>query len=51
LLGDLQGIEMPLALQPQLVERRYYARGVGLVLTETVGGGAERVELVSYEGG
>jgi hypothetical protein len=34
-------------LEPGLVEHKYYARGVGLVLEETVSGGDERVELVS----
>jgi hypothetical protein len=38
-------------LEPGPVERRYYAPGVGLVLEQTVLGGSERVELVSYEGG
>ena len=38
-------------LEPGLVEQKYYAPGVGLVLEETVLGGSERVELVSYEGG
>jgi hypothetical protein len=38
-------------LEPGLVERRYYAPGVGLVLEQGVLGGSERVELVSYEGG
>jgi hypothetical protein len=38
-------------LESGLVERRYYAPGVGLVLEQTVLGGSERVELVSYDGG
>jgi hypothetical protein len=38
-------------LEPGLVERRYYAPGVGQVLEQTVLGGSERVELVSYDGG
>ena len=38
-------------LKPGVVERRYYAPGVGLVLYQTVLGGSERIELVSYEGG
>jgi hypothetical protein len=37
-------------LEPGLVEQKYYAPGVGLLLEETVGG-AERVELVDYGGG
>ncbi len=38
-------------LEPGLVEHKYYAPGVGLVLEQTVLGGAERAELVAYEGG
>ena len=38
-------------LEPGLVERRYYAPGVGLVLEETVLGGSQRAELVDYDGG
>lgn len=38
-------------LEPGLVERRYYAPGVGLVLDQIVLGGSERIELVSYDGG
>ncbi len=33
-------------LEPGLVERKYYARGLGVVFEETVSGGDERVELV-----
>jgi hypothetical protein len=38
-------------LEPGLVEQKYYAPGVGLLLEETVLGGSERVELVTYGGG
>jgi hypothetical protein len=38
-------------LEPGLVEQKYYAPGVGLILEETVLGGSERVELVDYDGG
>jgi hypothetical protein len=33
-------------LEPGLVEHKYYARGVGVVLEEDVSGGSEVVELV-----
>jgi hypothetical protein len=35
-------------LEPALVERKYYVRGVGLVFEETVAGGTDRAELVSF---
>src|SRR6478735_1619540 len=38
-------------LEPGLVEERYYARGVGLVLEETVAGRAQIVELVGRSRG
>lgn len=38
-------------LEPRLLERRYYAPDIGLVLQQTVLGGSDRMELVSYEGG
>jgi hypothetical protein len=34
-------------LEPELVEHKYYARGVGLIYEETVRGGREQVVLVS----
>ena len=36
-------------LEPGLLERKYYARGVGPVLAVTVAGGSGREELVSFE--
>jgi hypothetical protein len=36
-------------LDPQLVEHKYYARGVGPVLAVTVSGGSGREELVTFE--
>ena len=33
-------------LEPGVVEHKYYARGVGCVLQETVKGGHERMELI-----
>ncbi len=43
---DVLQTEESTPLEPGLVERKYYARGVGLVFEETVSGGFERVELV-----
>jgi len=37
-------------LEPQLLERKYYARGVGPVLTVDVAGGGVRDELISFTG-
>jgi hypothetical protein len=48
---DVLQTEDTTPLEPGLVERKYYAPGVGLVLEETVLGGSERVELVNYGGG
>jgi hypothetical protein len=36
-------------LEPKVVEEKFYARGVGLVLETTIRGGSERNELVSYQ--
>ena len=36
------------ALEPKVVEHKYYARGVGLVLEVTVRGGSDRGELVAF---
>lgn len=33
-------------LEPSVIEHKYYARGIGVVLEELVAGGTERVELV-----
>jgi predicted small lipoprotein YifL len=38
-------------LEPRVVEEKYYAKGVGLVLETTVRGGSGRNELVSYQPG
>jgi hypothetical protein len=35
-------------LQPRLVEHKFYARGLGPVLTLTVSGGSDRAELVRF---
>ena len=49
--GDYERVletEDTTSLEPGLVERKYYARGVGLVLEETVAGGSDRAELVEF---
>ena len=38
-------------LEPGLVEQKYYAPGVGVVMEKTVAGGEELVELVSFSTG
>jgi hypothetical protein len=38
-------------LEPSVVEEKFYAKGVGLILETTVRGGSERNELVSYQSG
>jgi hypothetical protein len=38
-------------LEPDVVEEKYYAKGVGLVLETTIRGGSDRNELVSYQPG
>ena len=35
-------------LEPKLVERKYYAKGVGVVYEETIAGGEEKVDLVAF---
>jgi hypothetical protein len=36
-------------LEPKVVEEKYYAKGLGLVLEKTVRGGSDRTELLSYQ--
>ena len=38
-------------LEPNLVEEKFYARGIGVVLALTVSGGSDREELLSYTEG
>ena len=38
-------------LEPGLIEQKYYAPGVGVVMEKTVAGGEELVELVSFDRG
>lgn len=52
--GDFDGVlvtEDWTPLEPEVVERKYYARGVGLILEEKITGEEGRVELVSFEPG
>ena len=48
---DLVLTEVRTSLGPALVQHWYYASGVGPVMVETVSGGSEQVELVSYSAG
>jgi len=48
---DLVQVEETSPLEPGVVERKYYASGVGLVLEETVAGGSDSVQLVSLSRG
>ena len=38
-------------LEPNLVEEKFYARGIGVVLALTISGGSDREELVSFTPG
>jgi hypothetical protein len=38
-------------LEPGVIDHKYYARGIGTVLEQTVEGGNERNELVSFRRG
>jgi hypothetical protein len=35
-------------LEPAVLERKYYARGIGMVLTVDVAGGGARDELIAH---
>ena len=35
-------------LEPDVIEHKYYARGIGVVLELQTAGGSERVELVRF---
>ncbi len=48
---DLVLTEVRNSLEPGLVQHWYYASGVGPVMVETVSGGSEQLELVSYSAG
>ena len=48
---DLVVIEEWTPLEPDVVEEKYYASGVGVVLETTVQGGSGRIELVSFTSG
>jgi hypothetical protein len=45
---DVLETEESSPLEPDVVERKYYAKGTGLVVERTVAGGDEVVELVSF---
>jgi len=38
-------------LEPRVIDHKYYVRGIGTVLEQTVKGGNERNELVSFRRG
>ena len=38
-------------LEPDVIEQKYYAPGVGVVREDTVAGGQETSDLVSYTAG
>jgi hypothetical protein len=49
--GDFRDVLMTkdfTPLEPRLLEHKFYARGVGPVLTLTISGGSDREELVEY---
>ena len=48
---DLIVIEEWTPLEPDVVEEKYYASGVGVVLETTVQGGSGRIELISFTSG
>ena len=50
-LTDLLETEDSTPLEPGVVERKLYARGIGLVREQTVAGGDGLVELVSFSEG
>jgi hypothetical protein len=47
--GDLIVTADTTPLEPKLLERKYYARGIGVAHEETVEGGREQVRLVSWQ--
>jgi hypothetical protein len=48
---DLVQLEVTSPLEPGVVERRFYAPGVGLVYAETITGDSESVQLVRFRQG
>jgi hypothetical protein len=48
---DLVVIEEWTPLEPEVIEEKSYAPGVGVVLEEVVQGGSGRIELVSFTPG
>ena len=47
--AELLVIEEWNPLEPDVIEQKYYARGIGVVLELQTAGGSERVELVAFE--
>jgi hypothetical protein len=50
-LGSYNGVLLTkewTALEPDILEHKFYANGVGVVLALTISGGSDREELVSY---
>jgi hypothetical protein len=50
-LGSYDGVLLTkewTALEPDILEHKFYANGVGVVLALTISGGSDREELVSY---
>ena len=50
-LTDLLETEVSTPLEPGLVERRLFARGIGLVRAQTTAGGDELTVLVAFSEG
>jgi hypothetical protein len=54
LFGVFEGVVMTkdwTPLEPNLLEQKFYAEGIGPVLAQTVSGGSDREELLSFEPG
>jgi len=47
--GDLTVTQEWTPLSPDVVEEKYYASGIGMVLEATVQGGSGRIELIEYD--
>ena len=49
--GDIVMTKDTTALQPRVLEYKFYARGVGPVLELGISGGSDRADLLSYRRG
>jgi hypothetical protein len=52
--GHLTGVLMTkdyTPLEPRVLEHKFYAKGVGPVMTLTLSGGGDREELISFKRG